>query len=282
MESPSREKSSETVADADLVETLRKELSEANEAMYKIHRHLDQQLKIATRVHQSLLPSAVRHPRIHVDVRYLSANKLGSDYFQVRLQNNSSACYVTMCHVSGDGIAPALLASRISSEARHFIEEEYCPSDMVHAMNRFIYEYFRDEQRHVSFISARIGLNNRTITYSGAGHPGPMLLRPGHGLVQRMVSQHCSLGLNPDILTDQSECFLQANVGDRLLFFADGITQTSDANSGFLGQNGLAKFAVDTLSHNVFETLDAIVDQVDHFRGCAAKEDVTLVVAEIK
>jgi len=270
------------LTDEDLVETLREAVLEANEELYDARHRLSQQLQIAARVHHSLLPSAIDHPGIQVDMRYLPVNALSGDYFQVRFSDDASICYITMCHVTGDGIAPALLASRISSEARHFIEEEYCPSDMIHALNRFIYEYFRDFHMHISFIASQIELERRIVTYSGAGNPGGILLRPDKGVVHRFASQHCSIGMHPDILTRESECKLQTSAGDRILFYAEGITQYLNQDNVPLGQQNLAGIAADTMSQDLCEMLDAILHEVHVYRNGSPANDVTMVVAEIK
>lgn len=265
-----------------VADALRDLASEATEELHDARRRLSEQLQIAARVHRSLLPPAARHPRIHVDVRYIPLGTLNGDYFQVRFQDDLSLCYITMCHVIGDGIAPALLASRISSEARHFIDEELCPSDMIHELNRFFCEYFHDLLHHTSFIAARIDLRNRLITYSGAGHAAGILLRPQQGLVHRMASQHCSIGVKPEILNRESECTVQMAAGDRLLFFADGITQMMNEEHDPLGQHGLERFAVDAMLCDLFTMLDALLADVRRFRDGPASKDITLVVAEIQ
>ncbi len=269
--------------DADLVDALRKELVEAHEDLFETRRQLQQQHEIAAQVHRSLLPAAVRHPRIDVDVRFLPAEPLGSDYFQVRIpHDDSSACYITMCHVDGEGVAPALLASRISSEARHFIEEAFSPADMIHALNLFIYEHLHEANMNVSFMAARIDMNLRTVAYSGADHPGAILLRPDQGIAKRLPSQHTSIGMAPEILNKDSESTLQLSPEDRLLFFAEGITRGTATNGQPLGQSGLAEIAAQAMTCDLFEMFDEILEQVHQFRDGPAKEDVTLVVAGIK
>ena len=283
MTSVARDQVIQDLVDKDLVDALRKELTEAHEELFETRRQLHQQYEIAAQVHRSLLPSAVRHPRIDADLRFLPAEPLGSDYFQVRIpQDDPSACYVTICHVDGKGVVPALLASRISSEAHHFIEEIFSPADMVHVLNSFVYEHFHEAGIHISFMAARIDLHRKIVTYSGAGHPGAMLLRPGRGLVQRLASQHRPIGVSPEILNDDSESTLELSTGDRILFFSKGITQDPGKNGKPLRQSGLARIATDALSCGLFEMLDEVLEQVRQYRDGPAKNDMTLVVTEIK
>ncbi len=283
MTSVDRKRKAQDMADTDMMEVLRKELLETNEELFELRQQIQQQHQVAAQVHRSLLPRALRHLHIDVDVRFLPAEPLGSDYFQVRVPlEDPCACYITMCHVNGQGLASALLASRISSEARHFIEEAFSPADMVHSLNRFVYEHFHEVNTLVTFMAARIDLNRRFVTYSAAGHPGAMVLRPGKGLMHRLPSQHRSIGVGPEILKDNSESTLELLAGDRLFFFADGITRSTGGDGQLLGQSGLAQVASDAMSCDLFEMLDEVLAEVRRFRDAPAKEDMSLVVAEIK
>jgi serine phosphatase RsbU (regulator of sigma subunit) len=280
MESLDRE---QRVQDMDLVQALRKELVEVSEELFNIKRHLTQQHKIAAQVHRSLLPKALRHLRIDVDVRHLPAEPLGSDYCQVRIPHDDPcACYITMCHAESQGLASALLASRISSEARHCIEEAFAPADMVHTVNTYIFEHFHEANFHPSFLAARIDLNRRRMTYSGAGHVGGMLLRPDKGLVQLLSSQHRSINVVPHILTDTSESILELSAGDRVLLCTNGIPASKNAAGQPLGLSGLAAIAGEALCFGLFEMLDEIVRQVQQYCQGTPNEDMTLAVAELK
>ncbi len=271
------------VQDMDLVKALREEFVDANEELFNIKRYLTQQHKTAAQVHRSMLPKALRNLRIDVDVRHLPAEPLGSDYCQVRIPHDDPcACYITMCNAECQGLASALLASRISSEARHFIEEAFAPADMVHALNTFIYEHFHDTNFHASFMAGRIDLNRRRMTYSGAGHVGGMLLRPDKGLVQFLTSQHTSIAVAPHILTDKSESMLDLSAGDRVLFCTNGIPESKNGAGQPLCLSGLAAIAADVICFGLFEMLDEVVRQVQRYCDGAPKGDMTLVVAELK
>ena len=270
-----------TEADADLVEELRAAVAEANEQLYETKRQLEHDRQVTARVHRSLLPSAVKHPAIDVDVRYLPIETIGGDYCQVRF-TEPSICYITLCHVSGGGIGPALLATRVSSEVRHFILDGLRPSEIVRSLNTFIYEHFHNVKMHLTFMAARLDLDRRTVSYSGAGHPGALHLRPDRGLLQRLTSQNTSIGVSDKILTRQPERTLLIAAGDRLLFFTEGVTRTAGVANRQLGQSGLANFAAKALSSDLFEMPDLILDQVARFRSGPANDDLTLIVAEIK
>lgn len=269
------------VADADLVEELRTALDEAHASLYEARKRLEYNCWIAARVHRSLLPSIVTHPGINVDVRYQPVDTLGGDYCQVRFPN-PSVCYITLCHVTGPGTAAALLATRISSEVRHLILDKVGPGEIVRSLNSFVYDYFHDLRLRVTFMAARIDLEQGSVAHSGGGHPGAMLLRPGKGLVHQLSSQTACIGAARSIRVPHPEHRQPVEAGDRLLFFTEGITQTVNASGRELGQSGLAQFAVKAIDTDLFAMADAILEQVARFRYGPARDDRTLLVAEIK
>jgi len=281
MNSLPRESVDDALSDPDLIEQLREQIDAAQRELAANRRELEIQLEIAEQVHRSLLPQPIRHPRLDVDVRYRPIEAVGGDYCQVRFPDPYS-CYVTMCDVAGHGIGPSLLAARVSSEVRHFIMDCLAPAEIVRSLNEFILEYFHDTPLFLSFIAARMDLDERTITYSGAGHPGVLHLRPGRGLIDTLVSQNMVIGVTQDCLSDAPEHIRSLAVGDRLFFYTDGLTETTNAQGRQLGENRLANIAADVLSVDLFDVTERIFDQVAKFRFGPRTDDMTLIAVEIK
>ena len=248
---------------------------EHREHLWKCHSSL------AARVHQSLLPGPVRHPRIDVDVRYVPVEMVGGDYCQV-LFPEDSCCYMTMCDVTGHGFGPALLATRVSSEVRRLVMERLRPMEIVRGLNAFILDHFRDTELHLSFFAARFDLEQGLLTYSGAGHPGPFLVRPTSDVIEVLESQNMLVGVVEHCLSDQPEGVEEVNRGDRLLFFTDGLTETMNPNGIMLGTEGLARIARAAHRRSAFDMADGILERVARFRGEPPRDDMTLIVAELK
>ncbi len=239
----------------------------------------ENQLRLAALVHRSLLPSPVRSPRIDVDIRYQPVESVGGDYCQVRLPD-PSICYITICDVCGHGIGPALLATRVSSEVRHFIRDRVPPREMVRLLNNFIYENFRETGLFLTFLAARIDLCEQTLTYSGAGHPGPLWLRRSTESAETLPSQNTVLGAFPDCLGDEPESTVEFAAGDRMVFYTDGLTEVVGADGKLLGEDGLVRIASAGCSMDLAAMADHILDQLN--RHGQAEDDQTLIVAEMK
>ncbi len=262
-------------------ERLKSRLEETQRVLEAKQARLERQLELAAKVHNSLLPQPVRHERISVDVRYLPVEEVGGDYCQVRFAD-AGTCYITMCDVTGHGIGPALMATRVSSEVRHSILYGHSPRDIVSSLNRFCRDHFVDTDLFLTFVAARIDLRRPRITFSGAGHPCPLLLRREGLTVERLKSQNLMIGVMDDCLSDEPENSTPLDSGDRLVFYTDGLTETADAERRYLGEDGLERIAVESMSVDLFDAADYILDRVSRHQHGRATDDKTLIVAEIK
>ncbi|MBW8040314.1 MAG: SpoIIE family protein phosphatase [Planctomycetes bacterium] len=239
-------------------------------------KSLDIDFNLAAKIHFTLLPQPIRNDRIEIDVRYIPIEKVGGDYCQVRFCDKDT-CYITMCDVVGHGVQGALLATRVSSEVRHWILKGQPPRNIVQLLNSFIYDNFAETGMFLTFIASRIDLERRQITWSGAGHPSPLLIRSDGTTVERLPSQNLLIGVQEECLADEPEHTLSLNPGDRLVFHTDGLTETTDSTGKQLGIDGLATVA---MCVELFDMADQILDPVAKYGPTT--DDRTLIVAEIK
>ncbi len=253
-----------------------------------VKRELDQrekawqhELAIAERVHRSMLPKPVRHTRIDIDVRYVPVEKVGGDYCQV-LFPSDACCYVTICDVTGHGIGPALLATRVSSEVRRLVFEQLHPADVVQKLNDFMIENFGGAELMLTFFAARFDFQQETLTYSGAGHPGPLLIRGGSGDIEVLSSQNLVIGVHDECLSDRPADTCPINPADRLIFYTDGLTETMDANDKQLGIDGVIRLATNTCAGDIFDMADCFLEGLAAFGNGPPQDDITIIVAELK
>jgi sigma-B regulation protein RsbU (phosphoserine phosphatase) len=263
------------------IEDLRRRLAAAERELEASRARFQQQLGLAAEVHKSLLPKPVHDERILVDVRYVAIDEVGGDYCQVH-SPDPETYYVAVCDVTGHGIGPALLATRVSSEVRSAMVYGLPPRDILRWLNRFIHENFYEANLYLSLVVAQIHLSRRRITWSGAGHPSPLLIRRHGANVQPLASQNPLIGVLKEFLADEPEHTADLGPGDRLVFYTDGLTEAVDAAGGQLGTEGLARIAAEAMTVGLFEMADYILDRVNRHSHGPTTDDRTLIVAEIK
>ncbi len=267
--------------DSSRIEQLETELAAARRKLKHRERLHRAHMQLAARVHQSLLPRPVRHPRVDLDTRYVPVEGIGGDYCQVLFPDDAT-CYVTICDVAGHGVGPALLATRVSSEVRRLARDRRRPIEIIQELNHFVFQHFADTELHLTFFAARLDLQRHIATYSGAGHPGPLLIRRGRGPVEVLKSQNLPLGVAEHCLSDEPEHLATLHRGDRLVFYTDGLTETADAHGKLLGEAGLANIAANVCAGSVCEVAGCILDRLAWFRAGPMRDDMTLIVAEVK
>ena len=263
------------------IHALRRRCAELEMELECVRITQQMRLRIAAEVHRSLLPDPVLHDRIWIDVRYVPVEEVGGDYCQVRFPEHST-CYVTMCDVVGHDIGAALLATRISSEVRYGIMYRREPREIVDSLERFMAEYFSDTGMFLSFVAVRIDLERMELTWSGAGHPSPLLMRPSGDKILYLTSQNPVIGL----ALPGSEKFHQSTVelksGDRLFLFTDGLFEVLNAEQEPLGIAGLAEIVRSTGCGNLFEVADRVLNRVREYQFEPNNDDQTLIVAELR
>ena len=195
-----------------LLDNLYNQIERANKTLRQTQVELSRQLAVAELVHASLLPKPIKHDRIHIDVRYLPIDQVGGDYCQVYFPDDRT-CYITMCDVTGHGIPASLLATRVSSEVRNWALNGCEPKAIVQMLNDFIMDHFNKTSLFLSFVVARIDLEDRTITWSNAGHPTPLLVRRNDGKIDSLKSQNVLIGVLRDCLDAEPQSTLPLEPG---------------------------------------------------------------------
>jgi sigma-B regulation protein RsbU (phosphoserine phosphatase) len=266
-----------STGEADLVGRLRRRIAELEELIEVEQKRTHEHLQLAAEVHRSLLPSPVRTDRAEVDVRYQPVHGVGGDYCQMHFPSEN-VCYITMCDVTGHGIGAALLATRVSSEVRHSVHSGKSPAEVVEELNRFVCENFAGAGLLLTFFAARIDLAGREITWSGAGHPSPILVRADGRTVARLASQNLIIGVLPQCLAAEPEHRSRLEPGDRVLFYTDGVAEVFDAAGAELGEEGLAGFMLDAMTAGSFGMIDRILEQVAAFQHGPVTDDRTLIL----
>ena len=187
-----------------------------------------------------------------------------------------------MCDVMGHGMGSALLATRISSEVRYGIMYRREPCEIVASLERFTQDYFGHTGLFLTFVAVKIDLDRMELTYSGAGHPSPFVLRPQGREPLELPAQNpvIGLGITDHDAVGQDTVALEA--GDRLFLFTDGLFEVLDAKERQLGVRGFTDVAKTTMGRNLFEVADDVLQRVHEYQHGPNTDDQTLIVAEIR
>jgi sigma-B regulation protein RsbU (phosphoserine phosphatase) len=133
----------------------------------------------------------------------------------------------------------------------------------------------------VAMFYAIVDANRRTLTYTQAGIPPGLLIRPGNGPIRHLEAKSPLLGLFDGLRFAEQTVDLVP--GDKILLYSDAVSEAARADGEMLGVTGLCSF----LKGQSHLGVEALVEQVyahgQAFSGRSEYEDdFTLVGLEIK
>jgi CheY-like chemotaxis protein len=231
--------------------------------------------RIATTLQHSLLPQSLpRVPGAIVASRYLpgsSEAEVGGDWYDVIVAPDERL-FLVIGDVVGKGVQAAAGMGQLRNALRAYILEGFDCGDALTRLNRLVDNLGR--RQFATVVCVRFDPVSRELRYSAAGHPPPVLVRPGEA---GEFLYHTALGppigalsnaVYPTFTTDLAP-------GSRLLLFTDGLVE--DRRIGI--DAGLAELVED-----VAKPVDHVEDLLDALLATAARrtrrDDIALLALQ--
>ena len=254
------------------------DLRRANVLLEARERAMEEDLRLAARVQQSLSPKCLAWGAASVETYYQAARTIGGDYGLVTPGDD----YLTMlvCDVSGHGIGSALVANRIYTETVSLIEDGAALTPMLQHLNRFVMHNLGSSFMYFTLAAARLRRDGRSLEFSGAGHPPAMVLRPGHA-PRYLESASTILGCFDDVVGQDSAVQIALEAGDRVMLYTDGFTENFNSRGEMLGVSGLAKIASEASNVPLPSMKQKILERVAAWRKGPAADDMSLILFEV-
>ncbi len=272
---------------------LERELAQQNTQLSNANDKMKQDLKAAAKLQQELLPKELPDtPRASFAWNYQPCDELAGDILNMfMLDERHVAMY--LLDVSGHGVPAALLSVSLShvlttrelkssvlvtrdpqTQAIHV----NAPADVAERLNR---QFPAESQDFYYFTMGYAVLDTETymLRYVLAGHPGPILVRPGQK-PEMVEGNGLPVGIVPGATFDEYKIQLQP--GDRLYFYSDGITEASNKDGDMLETEGFIDLITQTTMDTTGASVDACVAALESWCGPQPfQDDVSLLVLEV-
>ncbi len=163
-----------------------------------------------------------------MDTLYRAGNKVGGDFYDVVALDDRYVVLV-IADAAGHGVAAAMLSVLFKHHLKMWDDEAgipMAPKAVLAALNT---ELFADMSSPGLFITAAYALLDTRTGYlrlASAGHPPGIWTRPS-GEVKRLERSGPALGLETN--PRYRETSVDLEVGDRLLFYTDGVLEGGDS-----------------------------------------------------
>jgi len=256
------------------------ELRSANGKLQKRQLEIEEDLRLAARVQNSLAPRSLVWDTMSVDAFYHPVHSIGGDFALVNSLDHEHLSLL-VCDVSGHGIGSALVANRIYSETTAHLRSGMPFLDMFGELNRFLIEDIAGSGMFVTLAAARIDARRRSMVFAGAGHPPAMLARHGQSPLL-LESRSMVLGALPEAVDVTTNLEVQLQPDDRIVLYTDGITEVFNSKGEMLGIKGVQELVRRTSSLPASEMKQAILDGVAAWREGPPTDDVSLMLVHVR
>jgi sigma-B regulation protein RsbU (phosphoserine phosphatase) len=221
-------------------------------------RRMEDDMQAARELQRVLLPDA--DPEIEgmeAAVRLRPAREISGDIYDIFVQLDRQTV-IAMGDVSGKGAAAALYGGLMNGLLRTLAPRRRRPAELMKALNDALVER-KVEARYVTLGVLLWNAASREIVMANAGAIPPMICREGEILKVRV--EGVPLGLLDD--REYEEITFQAQPGDTIVLYSDGITDHINASGCEYGRGRLAQVVranchkkADGLIAAIFKDLD--------------------------
>ncbi|MEV4638480.1 SpoIIE family protein phosphatase [Actinoplanes sp. NPDC049548] len=231
--------------------------------------------RIASTLQHSLLPQSLpRLPGAIVASRYLpgsSEAEVGGDWYDV-IAAPGDQLVLVIGDVVGKGVQAAAGMGQLRNALRAYILEGFDCGEALTRLNRLVDNLGR--RQFATVVCVRFDPRTRDLHYSAAGHPSPVLAKPGEeGEFLYTSALGPPIGALPG--SDYPTLHTELAPGDRLLLYTDGLVE--DRRQGI--DVGLAQVRAD-LAKPADHVEDLLDDLLTKAARLSRRDDIALLALQ--
>ena len=236
---------------------------------------LDQELKVARKIQESILPKEIPViPGWVINAFWKPARAVGGDFYDFFVFPDNQLGIV-VADVTDKGIPAAIVMATSRTLLRASAERLLAPGDVLKRVNDLLFPDIPSNM-FVTCFYAVLNLLDGTFRYANAGHNPPYLC---HGeQVVELRARGMPLGLMPGMSYEQKEAHIAS--GDRVLLFSDGLVEAHNAEREMYGEHRVQVELAEQKENG--DLITYFLKELAKFTGPEAEQedDVTLVTLD--
>jgi sigma-B regulation protein RsbU (phosphoserine phosphatase) len=254
------------------------EASWAARRQAQAHAVIELELEQATRLQKELIPKHFAAPGIELEITFRPCRWVGGDYVGARVLNDGRVL-LAIADVCGKGMPAALIASSVHTMLFATARTGACLSEVINALNSYICETV-GFQRFVTMACIVLDPATGRFEYANAGHPPPLITRPGQQSRRLPAGENLPLGVDSTSINCRDD---RLESDELLTIYTDGVSELELSDGRLLGADGLAAKLADLCAEPgcalsaLAQDLTTHLDQLQ--QGRLAHDDLTLMLA---
>ena len=223
----------------------------------------------------------------HIFANALSINERTKKYFEYRLAPASNfngdlfliepspagGMYFLIGDFTGHGLASAIGALPVTRAFQAMAAKGLAVAEMASTINHTLLSLLPADMFFAAAI-VEISKTGSNITVWNGGMPDLLVIDRNGKIQKQYESMHMALGILEDQDFDDAVEHFEAQIGDRLIGYSDGVIELTNLEEKMLGEQALIKWITEDPDISVSE----LTQRIEKFQGQATQaDDITLV-----
>lgn len=261
------------------IEAKERERAHKEQALLQNER-VKRDMEIAQQIQMSLLPEAAPELLgIEMDGRCMSAALVGGDYYDFFLRDEHTVDLL-IADVSGHSVGAALIMAEVRTLLRPQVNSAHSASAVLKLLNSQLYEDLTRAELFITMFYAKYNSATGRLSFANAGHNHPLICREGEISCIELDSEGLIIGVKPSVVFEERGIELLR--GDVLLFYTDGLTESTNQESELFGTERVSTLLRGLRHLSPKDIIDSFYAAVSEFTGSETlQDDVSLVVLKI-
>lgn len=243
-------------------------------------REIEKDLEMARIFQRSLLPSKFPEGRgLKFNAHYLPSAKVGGDLYDI-IDIDEKHLGILMADLSGHGVHAAILVSMLKALMSAHARDFRSPGQAIGILNNMLADIM-PEATYATIFYAVIDLADKSMVYTIAGHPPPLIYRKGDNKTEFLSGGNFFVGMNKGEEFKEEKFSLDS--GDRLFLYTDGLIELFNPAGETFGTKRLFKIFGDNINLPITGLNSLIFEEMDKFReGVPISDDVAMLMMEVE
>ncbi|MCU7555206.1 fused response regulator/phosphatase [Alteromonas sp. ASW11-19] len=256
----------------DRIRTLSKRIDEQNQQLRVHQQKVEREHAIVEHIFGNAI---VNKPEIqaYFDVVVAPATDFNGDVFLCE-RSPKGGLYFLLGDFTGHGLASAIGALPVTRAFQTMSSKGLAVSEMAFTLNQTLYSLLPADMFFAASI-VEISESGKRFTIWNGGLPALVLKNRSGRQIRRFVSRHMALGVLQEHEFDSHCDVFEAEEGDQLMAYSDGIIEITDNQGNQLNEEGVAAWftqAPDVSAHTLYSQAR------DYLQGRAPDDDMTLAI----